>query len=70
MARWFKIKQPDWHCEARVSPFCGNLAVWEEDRTREQISKRVLAALRCEQHLPSDAIKVDENEAEPEKEAM
>ena len=70
MTKWIRIKEPDWHCEAQVSPFCPRLATWEEERTREQVISRVLPALRCDDHLPSGAIKLDENEAEPQKEAI
>lgn len=64
MARWYRILQPDWHCEAKVAPFCGRLATWEEERTGEQIKRRELAPLRCDEHLPTDAVKVDPDEDE------
>lgn len=65
MARWIRIETPDWNCTVRGG--CDTPAEWEEDRTKEQIAKRELPALRCERHLPSDADKI---EPEPEQEAV
>lgn len=68
MGRWYRILQPDWNCEAKVSPFCMKPATWEEERTAEQIAKRELPALRCGDHIPTNAVKVDHEETEPQKE--
>lgn len=65
MAKWIRILAPDWLCEARTFPRCDAAATWEEDRTADQISKRLLPALRCDDHLPSDAEKIAEDEPEP-----
>jgi hypothetical protein len=66
-SRWIRILAPDWLCEVRGG--CDTSAEWEEDRSPEQVRDRVLPLLRCERHLPSDAIKL-EDEAEPEREAI
>lgn len=63
---WIKINDPDWHCEARGTG-CTKPATWEEDRTPEQIRDRYLPELRCDDHLPSDAVKITQ-ETEPQTE--
>lgn len=65
MARWFRIHTPDWSCEHTG---CHDAATWEQDRTPEQIKNRELAELRCDKHLPADAIKLDA-EKQPEQKA-
>lgn len=63
LTKWIKIIEPGWNCTVRGG--CNKPATWEEDRTTAQILARELPALRCDEHLPSDAIKLDEDEAQP-----
>lgn len=65
MGRWIRIETPYYNCEVRTYPRCECPAIWEEYRTKEQVRSKYMPELRCEQHLPTGAEKI---ETEPRKE--